>query len=120
MGDRKFSGYTIVHPDYEGWPAPPIYRLVGPAIEQSGETTCDIYYRPNRKGGHTHNCCRNCLKKCRRKVTTASLKEGAITWDSLRGMAMAGETSEEEWDSETTGHFMKMTGMEEPWQKPAP
>ena len=51
---RKFSWYTIVHPDYEGWPAPPLFRLVGPAIEESGETTCDIYFKPNRKGGHTH------------------------------------------------------------------
>ena len=59
MGNRKFSWYTIVHPDYEGWPAPPIYRLVGPAIEQSGETTCDIYYKPNRKGGHRHNYLKN-------------------------------------------------------------
>lgn len=50
----KLSWYTIVHPDYEGWPAPPLYRLVGPAIEESGETTCDIYFKPNRKGGHTH------------------------------------------------------------------
>lgn len=55
MSDRKFSWYTIVHPDYEGWPAPPLFRLVGPAIEQSGEVTCDIYYKPNRKGGHRHN-----------------------------------------------------------------
>ena len=63
MGDRKFSWYTIVHPDYEGWPAPPIYRLVGPAIEQSGETTCDIYYRPNMKGGHRHNHCSNVARR---------------------------------------------------------
>ena len=59
MGNKKFSWYTIVHPDYEGWPAPPIYRLVGPTIEQSGETTCDIYYKPNRKGGHRHNYLKN-------------------------------------------------------------
>lgn len=59
MSDRKFSWYTIVHPDYEGWPAPPLFRLVGPAIEQSGEVTCDIYYKPNRKGGHRHNHCSN-------------------------------------------------------------
>lgn len=52
---KKFSWYTIVHPDYEGWPAPPIYRLVGPSVEEeilAGEYTNDIYFKPNRKGGY--------------------------------------------------------------------
>ena len=67
---RKFSWYTIVHPGYEGWPAPPLFRLVGPAIEESGETTCDIYFKPNRKGGHTHCHCLNSglRKNDRRKI----------------------------------------------------
>ena len=54
---RKFSWYTIVHPAYEGWPAPPLYRLVGPLVAEevaAGEFTCDIYFKPNRKGGHHH------------------------------------------------------------------
>lgn len=48
---RKFSWYTIIHP---GWHEgePPLFRLVGPAIEESGEVTCDIYFKPNRKGGY--------------------------------------------------------------------
>lgn len=77
MSDRKFSWYTIVHPDYEGWPAPPIYRLVGPAIEQSGETTCDIYYRPNMKGGHRHNHCSNAMlrKYGRQKALRQALRK---------------------------------------------
>ena len=52
---RNYSWYTIVHPDYEGWPAPPLYRLVGPLVAEevnAGEFTCDIYFRPNRKGGY--------------------------------------------------------------------
>lgn len=52
---KKFSWYTIVHPDYEGWPAPPLYRIVGPLVEEeiaAGEYTCDIYFKPNRKGGY--------------------------------------------------------------------
>lgn len=52
---RKFSWYTIVHPAYEGWPAPPLYRLVGPLVAEevaAGEFTCDIYFKPNRKGGY--------------------------------------------------------------------
>lgn len=48
---RNYSWYTIVHPDYEGWPAPPLYMLVGPAILPD-ERTCDIYFKPNRKGGY--------------------------------------------------------------------
>ena len=48
---RYHSWYTIVHPGYEGWPAPPLYRLVGPAILPD-EHTCDIYFKPNRKGGY--------------------------------------------------------------------
>lgn len=48
---RNYSWFTIVHPDYEGWPAPPLYRLVGPAILPD-ERTCDIYFKPNRKGGY--------------------------------------------------------------------
>ena len=81
MGDRKFSWYTIVHPDYEGWPAPPIYRLVGPAIEQSGETTCDIYYRPNMKGGHRHNYCNNVMlrKYGRQKALRSCLRRAACS-----------------------------------------
>ena len=50
---KKFSWYTIVHLDWnEG--EPPLFRLVGPAILPD-EHTCDIYYKPNRKGGHRHN-----------------------------------------------------------------
>ena len=48
---RYHSWYTIVHPGYEGWPAPPLFRLVGPAILPD-EHTCDIYFKPNRKGGY--------------------------------------------------------------------
>ena len=113
MGDRKFSWYTIVHPDYEGWPAPPIYRLVGPAIEQSGETTCDIYYRPNRKGGHTHNCCRNCLKREYRARGRGDIFDLLFSPENIR------EASEEEWDDDAVAHFKRMLGGEEPWLKPA-
>lgn len=49
---RKFSWYTIVHPDWQEG-QPPLFRLVGPAILPD-EHTCDIYFKPNRKGGHTH------------------------------------------------------------------
>lgn len=48
---RNYSWYTIIHPDYEGWPSPPLFRLVGPAILPD-ERTCDIYFKPNRKGGY--------------------------------------------------------------------
>lgn len=55
---RMFSWYIIVHPDWnEG--EPPLFRLVGPAILPD-ERTCDIYFKPNRKGGHRHNHVRNC------------------------------------------------------------
>ena len=65
---RKFSWYTIVHPDWEKW-EPPLYRLVGPAILPD-ERTCDIYFKPNRKGGHTHCHCLNAgiRKNDRRKI----------------------------------------------------
>ena len=50
---KRFSWYTIVHPDWnEG--EPPLFRLVGPAILPD-EHTCDIYFKPNLKGGHRHN-----------------------------------------------------------------
>lgn len=49
---RKFSWYTIVHPAWQEG-QPPIFRLVGPAILPD-EHTCDIYFKPNRKGVHTH------------------------------------------------------------------
>lgn len=76
MGSRKFSWCTIVHPDYEGWPAPPLFRLAGPAIGQSGEVTCDTYYRPNRKGGHRQNHAYNCSlrRQVRSKHERLSLK----------------------------------------------
>jgi hypothetical protein len=47
---KKFSWYTIIHP---GWHKgePPLFRLVGPAILPD-ERTCDIYFKPNRKGGY--------------------------------------------------------------------
>lgn len=50
---KRFSWYTIIHP---GWHEgePPLFRLVGPAILPD-ERTCDIYFKPNRKGGHRHN-----------------------------------------------------------------
>lgn len=54
---RKFSWYTIVHPAWQEG-QPPLFRLVGPAILPD-EHTCDIYFKPNRKGGHTHNHVRN-------------------------------------------------------------
>ena len=54
---RKFSWYTIVHPDWQEG-QPPLFRLVGPAILQD-EHTCDIYFKPNLKGGHTHNHLKN-------------------------------------------------------------
>lgn len=50
---RRFSWYTIVHPDWQEG-QPPLFRLVGPAILPD-EHTCDIYFKPNRKGGHRHN-----------------------------------------------------------------
>ena len=83
MSDNKYSWYTVIHPDYEGWPAPPIYRLVGPAIEQSGETTCDIYYKENRKGGHMHNHVRNAHKRMHRcHICDAPITkyEGIMLW----------------------------------------
>lgn len=101
MTGNKYSWYTIIHPDYEGWPAPPIYRLVGPAIEQSGEATCDTYYKENRKGGHRYNHIYNKLhkhifrgrnaRKCvsRKdkpefvKTCYLNLKLGNVAWDSL-------------------------------------
>lgn len=50
---KKFSWYTIVHPDWQEGQSP-LFRLVGPAILPD-EHTCDIFYKPNRKGGHRHN-----------------------------------------------------------------
>ena len=50
---RKFSWYTIIHPDWHKG-EPPLFRLVGPAILLD-ERTCDIYFKPNMKGGHRHN-----------------------------------------------------------------
>jgi hypothetical protein len=50
---RKFSWYTIVHPDWQEG-QPPFFRLVGPSILPD-EHTCDIYFKPNLKGGHRHN-----------------------------------------------------------------
>lgn len=50
---KKYSWYTIIHPDWQKG-EPPLFRLVGPAILPD-ERTCDIYFKPNRKGGHTHN-----------------------------------------------------------------
>lgn len=47
---RKFSWYTIIHPDWHKG-EPPLFRLVGPAILPD-EKTCDIYFKPNRKGGY--------------------------------------------------------------------
>lgn len=47
---KKFSWYTIIHPDWHKG-EPPLFRLVGPAIFQD-ERTCDIYFKPNRKGGY--------------------------------------------------------------------
>ena len=54
---KKFSWYTIIHPDWHNG-EPPLFRLVGPAILPD-EKTCDIYFKPNWKGGHTHNHVRN-------------------------------------------------------------
>ena len=50
---KKFSWYTIVHPDWQEGQSP-LFRLVGPAILPD-EHTCDIFYKPNMKGGHRHN-----------------------------------------------------------------
>lgn len=50
---RKFSWYTIIHPDWH-LGEPPLYLLVGPAILPD-ERTNDIYFKPNMKGGHRHN-----------------------------------------------------------------
>lgn len=65
---RKFSWYTIVHPDWQEG-QPPLFRRVGPAILPD-EHTCDIYFKPNRKGGHTHFHCLNAKirKDDRRKI----------------------------------------------------
>lgn len=75
MGDRKFSWYTVPHPS--GMSS--LYRLAGPAIEQSGEITCDIYYRPNMKGGHRHNHCNNVMlrKYGRQKALRSCLRRAA-------------------------------------------
>lgn len=54
---KKFSWYTIIHPDWNKG-EPPLFRLVGPAILPD-ERTCDIYFKPNRKGGHRHNHIKN-------------------------------------------------------------
>lgn len=97
MLDKKYSWYTVPHPS--GMSS--LYRLAGPAIEQSGEITCDIYFKENRKGGHRHNHIynklhkhifrgRNARKSVSRKdkpefVKTAylNIKLGNVTWDSL-------------------------------------
>lgn len=65
---KKFSWYTIVHPAWQEG-QPPLFRLVGPAILPD-EHTCDIYFKPNRKGGHTHSHCLNAgiRKNDRRKI----------------------------------------------------
>lgn len=60
---KKFSWYTIVHPDWQEGQSP-LFRLVGPAILPD-EHTCDIYYKPNRKGGHTHN---HIYNKCHKHI----------------------------------------------------
>ena len=61
---KRYSWYTIVHPDWnEG--EPPLFRLVGPAILPD-EHTCDIYYKPNMKGGHRYNHIRNAHKRMRK------------------------------------------------------
>ena len=59
---KKFSWYTIIHPDWNKG-EPPLFRLVGPAILPD-ERTCDIYFKPNRKGGHTHNHVKNIHRIC--------------------------------------------------------
>ena len=61
---RKFSWYTIIHPDWHKG-EPPLFRLVGPAILPD-ERTCDIYFKPNMKGGHRHNHIRNAHKRMRK------------------------------------------------------
>lgn len=60
---KRFSWFTIIHPDWhEG--EPPLFRLVGPAILPD-ERTCDIYFKPNRKGGHRHNHVKNAMARMR-------------------------------------------------------
>lgn len=74
---RKFSWYTIVHPAWQEG-QPPLFRLVGPAILPD-EHTCDIYFKPNRKGGHTHfhrlnaSIRKNDRRKIKRKFKKALL-----------------------------------------------
>ena len=97
MSDRKFSWYTIVHPDYEGWPAPPIYRLVGPAIEQSGETTCDIYYKPNRKGGHRKNHIINVARRALRNPGKWERVKDALLKDIMASYGKEKEHGTETW-----------------------
>lgn len=58
---KKFSWYTIVHPDWQEGKTP-LFRLVGPAILPD-EKTCDIYFKQNRKGWHTHNHIYNALHR---------------------------------------------------------
>lgn len=60
---KKFSWYTIVHPDWQEGQSP-LFRLVGPAILPD-EHTCDIFYKPNMKGGHTHN---HIYNKCHKHI----------------------------------------------------
>jgi hypothetical protein len=85
---KKFSWYTIVHPDWQEGESP-LFRLVGPAILPD-EHTCDSYYKPNRKGGHRHNHIYNVCnritfrgKKSRRVKTNDKKYFVSIFWENI-------------------------------------
>ena len=76
---KKYSWFTIIHPDWhEG--EPPLFRLVGPAILPD-ERTCDIYFKPNRKGGHRHN---HIYNACHRIVFRGKASRRLSDWSDKR------------------------------------
>lgn len=59
---KKYSWYTEDHSKawYEG--EPPLYRVVCSLLHPE-ELMCSAYFKPNRKGGHTHNHLFNVLTR---------------------------------------------------------
>lgn len=84
------------------------------ARRQYYTTHKDIFYKANRKSGHTHNCYRNCLKREYRARGRGDIFDLLFSPENIR------EASEEEWDDDAVAHFRRMLGGEEPWLKPAP
>ena len=79
---RKFSWYTIIHPAWNQG-EPPLFLLVGPAILPD-ERTCDIYFKPNRKGGHRHN---HIYNACHRIVFRGKASRRVDREDKIRFVA---------------------------------